>query len=84
MSKYKFTPDIWITFYDENNFHVGRTLFENNMEVVACVSEKGETKIIPYSRISNQKQLKLLKNMAFSSFKPEESKSSLDFNTADN
>lgn len=84
MSKYKFTPNIWITFYHENNFHVGRTLVENNLQVVACVSEKGETKIIPYSNISNQKQLKLLKDMAFSGFKPEASKSSLDFNTENN
>ncbi len=84
MSKYKFTADIWITFYDQNNFHVGRTLFEDNMEVVACVSEKGETKIIPYSRISNLKQLKLLKNMAFSSLKSVGNKSSLDFNAENN
>lgn len=48
MKKYKFTPNIWLTFYFENEFCVGRTIIDNDIEIVACVSENGKMKMIPY------------------------------------
>jgi hypothetical protein len=79
MKKYKFTPNIWITFYFENDFYVGRTIIDNDIEIVACVSEKGDVKMIPYSKIGNQKQLKLLKDLKFLDYKSE--KRDIDFDT---
>jgi len=82
MKKYKFTPNIWLTFYLENEFCVGRTIIDNDIEIVACVSENGELKMIPYSKIRNQKQLKLLKDLKFTDYNYE--KRDIDFNTNTN
>lgn len=60
MKKYKFTPNIWLTFYFENEFCVGRTIIDNDIEIVACVSENGKMKMIPYSKISNQKTIEAI------------------------
>jgi hypothetical protein len=81
MKKYKFTPDIWLTFYLENNFCVGRTIIDNDIEIVACVSENGEMKMIPYSKINNQKELKLLKDLIFTDYNSERRNIDFDTNT---
>lgn len=82
MTRFKFTPNIWITFYFESKFHIGRTVKENDIETIACVSENGETKMIRYSQISNPSQLKLLKNMCVPDNKAKTR--GIDFDTASN
>ena len=82
MTRFKFTPNIWITFYFESKFHIGRTVKENDIETVACVSENGETKMIRYSQITNPRQLKLLKDMSVSDYKTDTR--DIDFDTTFN
>ncbi len=82
MNKNNFTPDIWLSFYFNEVFHIGRTILEDNIPMVSCVSEIGEIKIIPYSKTENRKQLKLLKDMPIS--KPKTTKRDIDFYTNTN
>lgn len=82
MKKYKFTPNIWLTFYLENEFCVGRTIIDSDIEIVAYVTENGNLKMIPYSKISNQKQLKLLKDLRFTNYNSENR--DIDFETNTN
>ncbi len=81
MKKYKFIPNIWLTFYLESEFCVGRTIIDNDIEIVVYVSENGVAKIIPYSKISNQKQLKLLKDIKFTDSNSEKRDIDFDINT---
>jgi hypothetical protein len=82
MKKYKFTPNIWLTFYYKNEFYVGRTIIDQDLEIVACVSENGEMKMIPYSKICNQKQLRILKDINYTDY--NSAKRDIDFDTNSN
>ncbi len=82
MTRFKFMLDVWITFYFEKKFHIGRTIIENDIETVACVSESGDIKMIRFSQICNPKQLKLLKDMSVSDYKVDTR--DIDFDTNSN
>lgn len=62
MPKYKFFENVWITFYYNNSYYIGRTLKHNNIESVVCISEHGRVRTILYDQITLPKKLKVLKD----------------------
>ncbi|MBP8790171.1 MAG: hypothetical protein KBH01_01925 [Breznakibacter sp.] len=68
MNKCKFLPNIWITFNYGGYFHIGRTTIEAGAEMIACVSEAGDMRLMPYPLASHVKQLKFLKDLSFSKY----------------
>ena len=80
MNKYKFLPNIWITFHYGGDFHIGRTIIEAGVEMIACVSEAGGLKLMPYALASHVKHLKFLKDLSFSKYTPSKGDGDFEVN----
>ncbi len=80
MNKCKFLPNIWITFNYGSDFHIGRTTIEAGSEMIACVSEAGSMKLMPYALASHVKHLKFLKDLSFSKYTPSKDEGDFEVN----
>jgi hypothetical protein len=81
MKKQIFTSDTWITFMFEGKFYVGRThLNAANHEMVTGISESGEVLNLFWSRISDVKHLKFIRNTSPTERQPEPALQSHEFN----
>lgn len=84
MANFKFTPNIWISFYLENEFYIGRTLIHKNLEIVSSISENGKHKRIRYVEIEKPKQIKILRNIKSIDYKVINNASELNFDCKSN
>jgi hypothetical protein len=81
MIKPVFTPEMWITFMFKNKFFVGRTyLTEEKFEMVTGISDAGEVFNLSWSRISDVKQLKFVRNASLSEKLPDSELKPHEFN----
>jgi hypothetical protein len=63
MSRSKFENNVWITFYLNNKQCLGRTVIINNQEMVAVISEDGNSGHLPFIEIEKPAKLSINKKI---------------------